>query len=72
MSKQEDIQIFCQNIHQRREEAGLSAEGLAERSGAPREMLEALDRGILPREMDVGDAFALAKVFGCEVHDLFR
>ncbi len=72
MSVQNDVHIFCQNIHQRRDTAGLSLLELSRRSGVPLEMLESLERNILPPEMDVGHALALAKVFGCQIYELFQ
>mgnify|MGYP001135846161 CR=1 FL=1 len=72
MSMQEEIKIFCRNICRRREEASLSAGELSRRSGVPLEMLESLERNILPPEMDVGHALALAKVFGCQIYELFQ
>lgn len=72
MSAQEYTKIFCKNIHWRQNEAGLSNLELSERSGVALEMLEALERGEIPEEMMVDDAFDLARVFGCKPHELFQ
>ena len=45
---------------------------LAQRSGLPLAMLEALEQGVIPEEMMVDDAFNLAQVFGCKTYELFE
>lgn len=72
MNKKAFIQIFLNNVRQRREQVGLSVAELARLSGLPLNMLEALERGEIPKEMVVDDAFALARVFQCKAHELFR
>lgn len=72
MDIQEYTKIFCHNVYWRRKEAGLSNLELSERSGVALEMLEALERGEIPEEMMVEDAFDLARVFGCKPHELFQ
>ena len=51
---------------------GLSLAELENRSHVPLWMLEELERGTLPKEMMVTDAFRLAKVFHCQVNELFQ
>lgn len=72
MSVREYTKIFCKNVHWRQKEAGMSNLELSRRSGVPPEMLEALERGEIPEEMMVDDAFDLARAFGCEVYELFQ
>ena len=72
MGIQEYTKIFCRNIHCRRGKAGLSNLELSQRSGVALEMLEALERGEIPKEMVVDDAFDLARAFGCKVSELFK
>lgn len=72
MNKKEMEIQFCRKIQTLRREEKLSLIKLSERTGLPLEMLEKLDQGTIPEEMMVDDAFALAKVFGCEVYELFE
>lgn len=68
-----DMKIsFCRKVTELRAAKNISLEELAQCSSVPLEMLEALERGVLPGEMDVGHAFALAEVFGCETCELFQ
>jgi len=72
MSKAEEYEIcFLNNIRRRREQMGLSLAELSSRSGLPLEMLEELDRGVIPDEMMLDAAFKLAKVFHCKAYELF-
>lgn len=66
------IETFCNNIHRLRERAGMSLGELAERSGIPLNMLEQLEQNILPEEMMVDDACALARVLQCELYELLK
>lgn len=72
MSINEMKNIFCGKVSELRLHENISLEELSRRSGVPPEMLEALERGELPEEMMVEDAFNLARTFGCEVYELFR
>lgn len=72
MSIQENERTFCNNIKALRKKRNLSLEDLSRRSGAPLAMLEVLERGMIPAEMMVDDAFELAKAFGCEINELFE
>ena len=66
------IETFCNNIHRLRERAGMSLDELAERSGITLNMLEQLEQSILPEEMMVDDACALARVLQCELYELLK
>ena len=66
------IETFCNNIHRLRERAGMSLDELAERRGIPLNMLEQLEQNILPEEMMVDDACALARVLQCELYELLK
>ncbi len=35
-------------------------------------MLMELEKGVIPKQMMVSDAFALAEVFHCETYELFE
>jgi len=72
MTMKETINIFCNKIKKLREQQDISWEELSKRSGVPQRMLEQLEQNILPEEMMVDDACELAKVFGCEVYELFE
>lgn len=72
MNIQESMNLFCRNISQRRKDAGLSVLELSQRSGLPLEMLQELDKGILPEDMMVDDAIHPSQAFGCKTADLFR
>ena len=72
MSIQEYTKIFCRNIYCQQKKAELSTLGLSRRSGLPLKMLEELEKGVIPKEMMVEDAFDLARAFGCEVYELFQ
>lgn len=72
MGIQEYTKIFCRNIHWLREKAGLSNLELSQRSGVSLEMLEALEEEMLPEEMMMDDAFALADALTCKVTELFQ
>lgn len=72
MNAEESKEVFIHNVRQRREAEGISISELARRSGVPLTMLEELERGVLPKRMMVDDAWRLSKVFGCELHELFR
>jgi len=50
----------------------MSLDELAERSGIPLNMLEQLEQNILPEEMMVDDACALARVLQCELYELLK
>ncbi len=63
---------FCKKVFGMCIQKGISLATLAQRSGVPLEMLEALERGVLPEDMMVDDAFNLARVFGCETYELFE
>lgn len=63
---------FCKKLLALRIESDLTLPELARRSGLSLAMLEELDRGVVPESMMVDDAWKLAKVFGCELHELFR
>lgn len=63
---------FCKKVSEIRLCKNISLEELSQRSGVPLEMLEALERGEIPEEMMVEDAFGLARAFGCEVYELFQ
>lgn len=63
---------FCRKINELGAAKNISIDELARRSGLPLNMLEALERGEIPKEMVVDDAFALARVFQCKAHELFR
>ena len=72
MEFQKEAEIFCGNVNRRRAEAGLAISELAQRSGLPLAMLEALEQGVIPEVMMVDDAFNLAQVFGCKIYELFE
>ena len=72
MSVQEYKKFFCNNVNVQRKKQNLTLEELSQRSGVPLEMLEALERGEIPEEMMVADAFGLARAFGREVYELFQ
>lgn len=72
MTAKEMENKFCKRIHKLRNKEKLSLAELARRSGLPPEMLEALERGTILEEMMVDDAFALARVFHCEIYELFE
>ena len=72
MTANEMISQFCGRIHELRKKEKLSLTELAHRSGLPLEMLESLECGILPEEMMVDDAFALARAFHCKIYELFK
>lgn len=72
MSINEMKNIFCGKVSELRLHENISLEELSRRSGVPLEMLEALERGEIPEEMMVDDAFDLARAFGCEVYELFQ
>jgi len=72
MSKEDNINIFCNRVRELRKQQDISWEELSKRSGVPQRMLEQLEQNILPKEMMVDDACELAKVFGCEVYELFE
>ena len=63
---------FCEKIQHLRVEAKWSVEELSLKSGVPLEMLEQLEQNILPKDLMLDDTAALAKVFHCEIHELFR
>ena len=63
---------FCRKVSEIRLRKNISLEELARRSGLPMNMLEALERGVIPEEMMVDDAFDLARVFQCKVYELFE
>lgn len=63
---------FCKKLLDLRRKNNLTLPELARRSGVPLTMLEELDRGVVPESMMVDDAWKLAKVFDCELHELFR
>lgn len=65
------IKLF-NNIRKLREAKNMSVLELSERTGLPLEMLEQLDQNILPEEMMVDDAIALARVFRCKGYELFK
>lgn len=72
MSVKESENVFIHNVRQRREAMGISVLELARRGGLSPAMLEELDRGVVPEDMAVDDAWKLAEVFGCEPEELFR
>ena len=72
MRKEDSIKIFICNVHRLRLREGLSLTELGRRSHVPLWMLAELEQGRLPKEMMVTDAFHLAKVFHCQVHELFQ
>lgn len=72
MSFEKDKTIFCNNVKTMWKKQGLKLEELARRSGLPLKMLEELEQGTLPEEMILEDAVVLAKIFGCEVYELFK
>lgn len=72
MSIEENKRKFCNNVNAQRKKQNLISGELSQRSGVPLEMLEALERGEIPEEMMVEDAFGLARAFGCEVYELFQ
>lgn len=71
MAIDEYITKFCTNVQSLRIRQNMTVEELAEKSGLPLEMLEQLERDILPEEMVVEDAIKLAGVFRCKIHELF-
>lgn len=72
MSIQENKRKFCNNVKALRRKQNLTLEELSQRSGVALEMLESLERGEIPEEMMVDDAFDLARAFGCEPYELFQ
>ena len=72
VSIEENKNIFCNRIRELRKQQNITLEELAEHSGVSLEMLEQLEQNILPEEMMVDDAFKLAKVFHCQVYELFE
>ena len=72
MDRPDYRKIFTDNIRKRRKAMGLSLANLAQRSGLPPKILEALDQDMIPEEMMVDDVFALADVFQCKAHELFE
>lgn len=72
MSIEENKRKFCNNVNAQRKKQNLTSGELSQRSGVPLEMLEALERGEIPEEMMVEDAFGLARAFGREVYELFQ
>lgn len=72
MKKEDSIRLFIRNVQRLRMQKGLSLAELGNRSGVPLWMLEELERGTLPKEMMVADALRLAKVFHCQINELFQ
>lgn len=72
MTAEEMKRQFFERVRKLRNKEKLSLTELARRSGLPLEMLEALEDGILPEEMMVDDAFALARAFHCKIYELFE
>ncbi len=72
MSIEEYKIMFINNVKELREQRNITLEELAKHSGFPLEMLEQLEQNILPEDMMVDDAVALAEVFRCKVHELFE
>lgn len=71
MTAKEMKNRFCIKVYELRSREKISLTELARRSGLPLEMLEALEKGTLPEEMMVDDAFALARALHCKIHELF-
>ena len=63
---------FCHKIKTLRKQKNIILEKLAEDSGIPLNMLEQLEQNILPEEMMVDDACALARVLQCELYELLK
>ena len=63
---------FCKKVKTLRLDRNITLAELSERSGLSLAMLKALERGMIPAEMMVDDAFELAKAFGCEINELFE
>lgn len=72
MKKEDSIRLFIRNVQRLRMQKGLSLAELGNRSHVPLRMLEELERGTLPKEMMVTEAFRLAKVFHCQINELFQ
>lgn len=72
MSIEENINTLCNKVKDLREKQKITLQELSKQSGVSQEVLEQLERNILPEEMMVDDAFALARVFGCKVYELFE
>ncbi len=72
MKKEDYIKLFICNVQRRRMQEDISLAELGSRSNVPLWMLEELERGTLPKEMMVTDALRLAKVFRCQVYELFQ
>lgn len=72
MTREDSITLFIHNIRRLREQEGISLAELGSRSKVPLWMLEELEQGTLPKEMMVTDAFRLAKVFHCQINELFQ
>lgn len=72
MTAEEMKRQFFERVRKLRNKEKLSLTELARRSGLPLEMLEALEDGILPEEMMVDDAFALARALHCKIYELFE
>ena len=72
MAVNEMKEIFYRKVSEIRLHENISLEELSQRSGVALEMLEALERGEIPEEMMVDDAFDLARAFGCKPHELFQ
>lgn len=65
-------ETFCNNVRRLRRNAGLSVAELSQQSGISIYMLMELEKGVIPKQMMVSDAFALAEVFHCETYELFE
>ena len=63
---------FCKKVSEIRLRENISLKELSQRSGKSLEMLKALERGEIPEEMMVDDAFGLARAFNCKVSELFQ
>ena len=63
---------FCKKVSEIRLRENISLKELSQRSGISLEMLKALERGEIPEEMMVDDAFGLARAFNCKVSELFQ
>ena len=72
MVREDSIKLFICNVQRRRMQEGISLAEFGKRSNIPLWMLEELERGTLPKEMMVTDALRLAKVFRCQVYELFQ
>lgn len=69
--EEHELKFIC-NVKTMRRRQNMTVEEMAEKSGLPLEMLEQLERDILPEEMVVEDAVKLAGVFRCKIHELFE